>query len=175
VLANTYRSHGPTFYGASWTSRIDHIALPSALLPRLRDAFVDHQAGDKLQIIVPRIRTQASIARRDHRPLTIFIGIALEYQGPPQRLRAVTWDPARLAAAARFGEQRAPFLAQLEAQLEEHWKPTPEDGPDKHYNKLVNIAREVGEKFFAKGACPLQLPTARAQARADWQHACNMY
>jgi hypothetical protein len=85
ALANTFHPHGPTFYGTTWTSQIDHIAVPTAALPRLRTAFVDHNAGDALQTIVPKTRTNASIARRDHRPLTVFIGISLSYDGPPRR------------------------------------------------------------------------------------------
>ena len=62
ALANTFHPHGPTFYGSKWTSRIDHIALPNTTTPKIRQAYVDHRAGDKRQAIVPRIRTNTSLA-----------------------------------------------------------------------------------------------------------------
>ena len=79
ALANTFRPHDPIFYGPAWTSRIDHIVAPAATLPRLHAAFVDHKAGDAPQLMVPKNRTSISIARRDHRPLTVFLGTHLSY------------------------------------------------------------------------------------------------
>ena len=173
AMANTFHPHGPTFYGTTWTSRIDHIAVPTAALPRLRKAFVDHSAGDALQLIVPKTRTNASIARRDHRPLTIFIGISLSYDGPPVAApSAVRWDAARLAAAARYGELREPFLAALETKLSQEWDLPPDATTDECYNRIVNLALEVGAPFFASGARPYKLPTPREYAREDWKRTC---
>ena len=77
TIASSHRPHGPTFFGATWNSRIDHIALPCAALPRMRTAFVDHRAGDTLQLVVPKHRTNASLARRGHRQLTLLVELTL--------------------------------------------------------------------------------------------------
>ena len=65
-----------------------------------------------------KTHTQATIARRDHRPLTIFADLALAYTAQSERPRTINWDCDRLAAAARFGDDRIPFLADLEETLE---------------------------------------------------------
>ena len=64
TIATRYRPHGPTFYGPAWNSRIDHIAIPITAFPRMRTAYVDHTVGDKSQLIVPKTRTNISIAGR---------------------------------------------------------------------------------------------------------------
>ena len=40
ALANTFFPHGPTLFGTTWDSRIDHIAQSVAAIPRVRRAFV---------------------------------------------------------------------------------------------------------------------------------------
>ena len=77
VMVKTFRPHAPRFYGASWTSRIYHIAAPATTLPWLRSAFVEYSAGDTLQLIVPRVCAIASLARRGHRPIKVFLGVVL--------------------------------------------------------------------------------------------------
>ena len=67
---------------------------------------MDHWAGDRLQLIVPKIRTSATLARRDHRPLTLFADLALPYAGEPAT-REVRWDTRLLTHAARSDGARA--------------------------------------------------------------------
>ena len=83
VLANTLYPHAPKFLGSKWTSRIDHIALPHTTTPKIRQTYVDQRPGDKHQAIVPKDRTSTSLAKRDHRPLTINVDLTLRYQAPP--------------------------------------------------------------------------------------------
>ena len=76
----------------------------------------------------------------------------------------------RLLGSANCGNPS--LLAALETRLSQEWDLPPDASTDECYNRIVNLALEVGAPFFASGAHPYKLPTPREHAREDWQRTC---
>ena len=153
--SSSFVNHAPTFYGTTWTSHIDFICFPEAIFPHIRKVYVDQEAGDRLQLIVPRIRTQQTLARRDHRPLTVVVNLSLlQYEGEPRRTREVRWDKTKMIDAVRFGTSRLELFEKLEAWLRDEWQCDHDAAPDTLWRNLPMQSSSLVPPFLQKIATP---------------------
>lgn len=162
ALVNTFRPHGPTFYGATSTSRINHIAVPTATLPRLRAAFVGHDAGGAFQLIVPKTRANASLTRRDHRPLAFFLASPCLMTTAPLRPNArkvCALITLQLLPALAISASPSSRLSRVGSRRSGVFSPT--HPPTNATSVSSTWPIDIGELFFAQGARPCQLPAAR--------------
>ena len=99
AATNTFYNAGPTYYGiiAGYTSRVDYIRLPQALLPQISKCCVWHGSGDSLQLV-------AGPGKRDHRPLQLVFEHRLCFP----RVKADTipsWDTDKLMQGVCLGSR----------------------------------------------------------------------
>ena len=133
--------------------------------------YVDQVAGDRNQLIVPRFRTQSTLAKRNHRPLTVVADSSLVCSSVAGVPRVVKWDVVRLSNAVRFSKSKQPFFAKFEAELLAKWNCCLDQAPDIPMANLVNMVIRIGLPFWAVGKGYGELLVAKVKARNDWNSA----
>lgn len=172
---NTFHNAGPTYFGivAGYTSRIDHICLPSCLLGRVQRCCVWHKTGDNLQLV-------AAPGKRDHRPLQVVVDHTLALAAPPATHDAPHWDTDRLMRGVLWGENRTRFVKQLEAKCDKllhsfEWQQAAAAAaPDDSWNLLRDLVLQEARPHFQKQRAHQTDRPADTAAALQYQHECKL-
>ena len=129
--------------------------------------FVDHYSGSRLQLTIPRDRSDICIAKRDHRPIITIGEFNLHFE-QWQPASTARWDLAKLTNTIRYGDQRADLFRDLATKLSD-WQVELSEKPDIPMQLCTNAASKAASIFSQDG--PHALHTSRAAARDDWKVA----
>lgn len=124
-------------------SRIDHIALPTRLLPAVSSCRVIYRAARRLQMIPSR-------HHRDHLPVRVWVDLELGRARPAPRRPG--WDHDALVEAVRNGARRDEFLGKVRDALDEDEAALAEivAGPKvgDRWQALDRVVLRAAEEFF---------------------------